>query len=176
MSVGNLDSSVFEVSTNSSSLRRWLVYQLQCRNQSNCLSRIYKDSIYTVPMEYNLYFDPGIPSAGKPVYVGLETEWKSWQVSDWKINAGEIQSKNPVFMVFVPGVEIPEVTADVAFLNASGDVFCKSSKTIRRSIPNLVLETGQAGNRYLSFDGVPLNFLRIYNRWGKKVAEYSGSY
>ena len=176
MSVGRKDSSVFEISTSATGFRQWLVYQVQCRNQAGCLSPVMKDSIYSVPMEYKLYFDPAVPSAGKPVYVGLETEWKNWKVTDWQVNSGEIQSSNPVFMVFLPGSDIPEATAEVVFLNAEGNSFCKSTQSIRRNLPNLLLGLGDDKNRTLSFDGVLLKYLQIFNRWGKKVSDFGEGY
>jgi hypothetical protein len=171
-----MDSSLFSISTPATSRKEWVVFRVECRNDNGCRSASVKDSIYTIPFECSLYSEPSVPAAGQPMQVKVNSNQNPWQVSEWTVGNAEILDKSPVSLRLVPEGVNPEVKAEILVLDPRDGVLCKAIRTLSPGIQNLILGTGTQENQVLSFGGKPLEFLRIFNRWGQKVADFGKGY
>ena len=176
LSFSGQDSSLFSISTPATSRKEWAVFSVQCKNNDGCSSAVFRDSVYTVPFECNLYSEPFVPVSGTPMTVKVNSSLSAIQVSGWEFSSAQLLERGINSIRLLPGSVSPEVKADIIVLSPLDGVVCKAERKLKPGLQNLVLSSGTAENQVLTFGGKPLDFLRIYNRWGKKVADFGAGY
>ena len=84
--------------------------------------------------------------------------------------------KSPLTIRIIPETVSPEVRAEILVPDPRDGIVCKAIRTLSPGIENLVLGQGSAENKSLNFEGKSPEYLRIFNRWGQKVADFGAGY
>jgi hypothetical protein len=176
VSFSGYDSVLFSISTAATSRKEWIIFQVQTRNSEGCRSALVADSVYTMPFVCSLYSEPEIPAAGKPLLVKVKSDRNPWQVGDWTVSRAEILEKSPISIRIIPENQSPGVRAEILVPDPRDGIVCKAIRSLNPGIINLVLSQGSQENKVLQFEGRQVSFLRIYNRWGQKVADFGTGY
>jgi hypothetical protein len=173
---GSTDSSTFEISTAATSRKEWMVFRMECLRKDGCKSAPVTDSIFTIPFECSLYSVPENPLPGQAVQVKVQSNRSSFMVSKWSIKNADILEEGPVSCWLQSRESRPMAEAVIEILNELDKPVCKAIRSLPAGMANLLLGKGSPENQKLTFNQKLPESLRIYNRWGQRVAEFPNGY
>jgi hypothetical protein len=176
VTITGLDSALLSISTPATNKKEWIVFQVQTADGDGCKSALKTDSIYTLPFECSLYAEPSFPVKDQPMQIKVLSNENPWQVAEWTVEGAAIIEKNLLSLRVLPEGGSPSIKAEILVLDPRDGIVCKAIRTLSPGIENLVLGQGSAENKILNFEGKSPEYLRIYNRWGQRIADFGAGY